>query len=56
MKISLCSILFREHFPENIISKIAELGYEGIKICGKDIQDYLAVVEVAEHEVDHWAG
>ena len=42
MKISLCSISFREQPLEEVISKTAKLGYEGIEIFGEHIQDYPA--------------
>lgn len=41
MKISLCSISFREQPLEEVISKTAKLGYEGIEIFGEHIRDYL---------------
>ncbi len=42
MKISLCSISFREEPIEEIISQTAKLGYKGIEIFGEHLRKYLA--------------
>jgi len=41
MKIGICSIAFKDERIEEIIPKVAKLGYEGIQIWGKHLQDYL---------------
>ena len=41
MKISLCSISFRDLPIEKVISKAAGFGYHGVEIVGGHLQDYL---------------
>ncbi len=41
MKISLCSIRFREQLIEEVVERTAQLGYDGTEIVIDHLEDYL---------------